>query len=204
MKFGLWFEPEMISADSDLYRAHPDWAIHTPNRPMSLGRDQYVLDFGRKGIRDNIFKQLCDVLDHADIDYIKWDMNRNITELYNADLPANQQGEASHRYILGVYDFMNQLTTRYPNILFEGCSGGGGRFDAGMLAYTPQIWTSDNTDRPNGSKFNTAPAWYSHRFQWAPTCQKCRIQIPVARSIFSSGQWSPTPLTWVTNWIRSH
>lgn len=146
MKFGLWFEPEMISADSDLYRAHPDWAIHTPNRPMSLGRDQYVLDFGRKGIRDNIFKQLCDVLDHADIDYIKWDMNRNITELYNADLPANQQGEASHRYILGVYDFMNQLTTRYPNILFEGCSGGGGRFDAGMLAYTPQIWTSDNTD----------------------------------------------------------
>ncbi|EHO52600.1 alpha-galactosidase [Lentilactobacillus kisonensis] len=146
MKFGLWFEPEMISADSDLYREHPDWAIQTPNRPMSLGRDQYVLDFGRKEIRDNIFKQMCAILDHADIDYIKWDMNRNITELYNRNLPAAQQGEAAHRYILGVYDFMDKLTTRYPNILFEGCSGGGGRFDAGMLYYTPQIWTSDNTD----------------------------------------------------------
>lgn len=146
MKFGLWFEPEMVSKDSDLYRAHPDWAIHTPNRPLSVARDQYVLDFGRQEVRDNVFKQMCAVLDSTTIDYVKWDMNRNITELYNIDLPADQQGEAAHRYILGVYDFMAKITTRYPNILFEGCSGGGGRFDAGMLYYMPQYWTSDNTD----------------------------------------------------------
>lgn len=146
MKFGLWFEPEMVSKDSDLYRAHPDWAIQTPNRPLSVSRDQYVLDFGRQEVREHIFKQMCEILDSTTIDYVKWDMNRNITELYNLDLPADQQGEASHRYILGVYDFMAKITARYPNILFEGCSGGGGRFDAGMLYYMPQYWVSDNTD----------------------------------------------------------
>ena len=138
MKFGLWFEPEMISEDSELYRAHPDWCIHTPNRMRSLGRTQYVLDFSRKEVRDNILGQMKKVLDEVPIDYIKWDYNRNMTELVS--------GEMTHRYMLGLYELMEELVTAYPNILFESCSGGGGRYDPGMLYYMPQTWTSDNTD----------------------------------------------------------
>ena len=138
MKFGLWFEPEMISEDSELYRAHPDWCIHTPNRTRSLGRTQYVLDFSRKEVRDNILGQMKKILDEVPIDYIKWDYNRNMTELVS--------GEMTHRYMLGLYELMEELVTAYPNILFESCSGGGGRYDPGMLYYMPQTWTSDNTD----------------------------------------------------------
>lgn len=146
MQFGLWFEPEMISADSKLYRQHPDYALTIDNREMTPSRDQYVLDFSRDEVVDNIFNQICQILDTVKIDYIKWDMNRHLTEVYSHALNNTQQGEVYHRYMLGVYDLAERLVTKYPDILFEGCSGGGGRFDAGMLYYFPQSWTSDNTD----------------------------------------------------------
>ena len=146
MQFGLWFEPEMISENSDLYRQHPDYALQIPNRPMSLSRDQYVLDFSRPEVVENVYQQMTKILDRVPIDYIKWDMNRHMTEVYSAVLPSEQQGEVAHRYILGVYSLVERLTTRYPEILMEGCSSGGGRFDAGMLYYFPQTWTSDSTD----------------------------------------------------------
>ena len=146
MKFGLWFEPEMISKDSDLHRAHPDWVLSVPGRPRSLSRQQHVLDFSRADVRDHIYQQMTAILDRVPIDYIKWDMNRNMTEVYSLLLDPEMQGEVSHRYILGLYEFMEKLTQAYPHILFESCSGGGGRYDAGMLYYMPQTWTSDNTD----------------------------------------------------------
>lgn len=146
MKFGIWFEPECVSEDSDLYRAHPDWAFRVPGKKPVRGRYQLVLDFSRQDVRDHIFAQMCSVLDHAKVEYLKWDFNRSITDIYSATLPANRQGEIAHRYVLGLYEFLEKLTSRYPDILLEGCSGGGGRFDAGMLYYTPQIWCSDDTD----------------------------------------------------------
>jgi alpha-galactosidase len=146
MKFGIWFEPECISEDSDLYRAHPDWAFIIPGRKPMRGRFQLVLDFSRKEVRDCIFDQMCQVLDHAKVEYLKWDFNRSISDIYCADLPAERQGEVSHRYVLGLYEFLEKLGRRYPDMLIEGCSGGGGRFDAGMLYYSPQIWCSDDTD----------------------------------------------------------
>lgn len=145
LKFGLWFEPEMISEDSELYRAHPDWCIHVPGRTRSRGRNQYVLDFSRKEVRENIFNQICEIMDKVPLDYVKWDYNRNMTELGSAAKSINQK-EVAHRYILGLYEFLEKLITRYPNILFESCSGGGGRYDPGFLYYMPQTWTSDNTD----------------------------------------------------------
>ena len=146
MMFGLWFEPEMVNKDSDLYRKHPDYIIETPKRHASHGRKQYVLDFSRKEVVDNIYEQLVKILDEGEIDYIKWDMNRNITECYSIAYPSEQQGEIMHRYILGVYDLYERLIERYPKILFESCPSGGGRFDAGMLYYAPQAWTSDDSD----------------------------------------------------------
>lgn len=146
MKFGLWFEPEMISRESELFKQHPDWAIQIPGRGLSKGRDQYVLDFSRKEVRDNIVRQMTKVLDRVPIDYLKWDFNRNVTEVFSTSLPSDRQGEVLHRYVLGLYEVLEMITSRYPNILFESCSGGGGRFDPGMLYYMPQTWTSDNTD----------------------------------------------------------
>lgn len=146
LMFGLWFEPEMVNKDSDLYRKHPDYIIETPRRHASHGRKQYVLDFSRKEVVDNIYEQMVKILDEGEIDYIKWDMNRNITECYSNAYPADQQGEIMHRYMLGVYDLYERLLTRFPKILFESCASGGGRFDAGMLYYAPQAWTSDDTD----------------------------------------------------------
>ena len=146
MKFGLWVEPEMVSPDSAVYRAHPDWCIHTAGQPRTPGRNQLVFDLSRPEVREYIKATLCRVIDSAPIDYIKWDMNRNITEIGSAGWDAAHQGEIYHRYILGLYDILEFLLNRYPHILFEGCSGGGGRFDAGMLYYMPQIWTSDDTD----------------------------------------------------------
>lgn len=146
MMFGLWFEPEMVNKDSDLYRNHPDYIIETPKRHASHGRKQYVLDFSRKEVVDNIYEQLVKILDEGEIDYIKWDMNRNITECYSIAYPPEQQGEIMYRYILGVYDLYERLIERYPKILFESCASGGGRFDAGMLYYAPQAWTSDDSD----------------------------------------------------------
>ncbi len=146
MKFGLWFEPEMVNADSDLYRAHPDWILQMPGRRASLGRHQHVLDFSRKEVVDCIYNMMAALLREAKISYIKWDMNRYITECYCAALPADQQGEVFHRYILGVYDLYERLTREFPHVLFESCASGGARFDPGMLYYAPQAWTSDDTD----------------------------------------------------------
>lgn len=146
MKFGLWFEPEMVNKDSDLYRAHPDWIIQTPMRHASHGRFQYVLDFSRKEVVDCIYHMMAEILSEAKVSYIKWDMNRSISECYSAALPADRQGEVYHRYILGVYDLYERLTSRFPEVLFESCASGGGRFDPGMLYYAPQCWTSDDSD----------------------------------------------------------
>ncbi|MBQ3086871.1 MAG: alpha-galactosidase [Clostridia bacterium] len=146
LKFGIWYEPEMISPDSDLYRAHPDWCIHVAGRERSVGRQQYVIDFSRKDVRDAIYAQMYEVLSSTKIDYLKWDFNRNITEAGSAILPAERQKEFFHRFVLGTYEIMDRLTKDFPHMLLENCSGGGGRFDPGMLYYSPQIWTSDNTD----------------------------------------------------------
>ena len=146
MKFGLWFEPEMVSEDSDLYREHPDWCIHIDGRRKTLCRQQLVLDLSRKDVCDYIVSSLTNVLAAAPVSYVKWDMNRNITELGSALLDKERQQELPHRYILGLYDVLERINTAFPEVLFEGCSGGGGRFDAGMLPYFPQYWTSDDTD----------------------------------------------------------
>ena len=146
MKFGLWIEPEMVNEDSELYREHPDWAYAVPGRKPVRARSQLVLDFSRQEVVDRVFDQICEVLDSANIEYIKMDMNRSICDVYSAVSGDQNYGKIMHRYVLGVYAFMDRLLERYPDILIEGCSGGGGRFDAGMLYYTPQIWCSDNTD----------------------------------------------------------
>lgn len=146
LKFGIWLEPEMVSEDSDLYREHPDWAFTMPDRKPNRSRFQLVLDMTREDVRDYLFEKISKVLDSANIEYVKWDMNRSICDLYSADLPKDRQAEIPHRYILGLYDLLEKLTGKYPDVLFEGCSGGGGRFDPGMLYYSPQYWCSDDTD----------------------------------------------------------
>ena len=146
LRFGLWIEPEMVSPDSDLFRAHPDWAIGVPGRGRTEHRQQLVLDLSRPEVVDHLGEALVAVLSSAPIDYVKWDMNRNITEPWTPSLPADRQGEFHHRYILGVYELYRRLTARFPDILFESCASGGGRFDPGLLAYAPQAWTSDDTD----------------------------------------------------------
>ena len=146
VKFGIWIEPEMVSEDSVLYREHPDWALGIPGRKPVRSRNQLVLDFSREDVREAVFEAICGVLDQGNIEYVKWDMNRSISEVYSMQ---GQQGKVAYDYVLGVYDFLEKLTRRYPDMLIEGCSGGGGRFDAGMLYYTPQIWCSDNTDAPD-------------------------------------------------------
>ena len=146
MKFGIWFEPEMISPDSDLYREHPDWAIAIPGRAGSLCRNQYVLDLSRKEVRDHAFESVAAVLHSANIEYVKWDMNRQLSDLGSVELPADRQGELYHRYVLGVYELQDRLLQEFPHLLLENCSGGGARFDPGMLYYSPQIWCSDDMD----------------------------------------------------------
>lgn len=146
LKFGLWFEPEMVSEDSDLYRAHPDWAIGKAGAEPCRSRNQLVLDFTRREVVDYIFETVSKILRENEISYVKWDKNRDITENYTASLPADRQGEFWHRYALGFYDLAERLTKAFPNVFFEGCAGGGGRFDGGALYYFPQIWTSDDTD----------------------------------------------------------
>lgn len=149
IRFGLWFEPEMVSPNSDLYRAHPDWCLHVPERtPMSgpSQRNQLVLDLTRSDVQDEIIRMLSEILSSAPISYVKWDMNRSYTDMGSALLPAGRQRETSHRYILGLYHILEVITTRFPEVLFESCASGGGRFDPGMLYYMPQTWTSDDTD----------------------------------------------------------
>ena len=146
LQFGLWFEPEMVSEDSDLFREHPDWALTDPERKPVLGRNQLVLDMSRQEVVDYLYGAMCAVLDGAKIEYVKWDFNRSIANCYSHALPAEQQGEVAHRFMLGTYQLLDRLLERYPDLLIEGCSGGGGRFDAGMLFYCPQIWCSDDSD----------------------------------------------------------
>ena len=146
MSFGIWIEPEMVNEDSDLYRAHPDWTLGIPGKPQTRSRNQITLDFSRREVRDYIYGAIKKVLDSADISYVKWDMNRSLTDVYSAALPAGRQGEVFHRYVLGVYELLERMHSDYPHMLIESCAGGGGRFDLGMLYYSPQIWCSDNTD----------------------------------------------------------
>ena len=146
MKFGLWIEPEMVNPDSDLYREHPDWCLHVPGREPSLSRNQLVLDYSRPEVVDHIHGMISKILRESRISYIKWDMNRSITDCYSVAKDPENQGEIYHRYILGVYSLYERLISEFPEILFESCAGGGGRFDAGMLYYAPQAWTSDDTD----------------------------------------------------------
>ena len=146
LKFGLWFEPEMISEKSKLFEAHPDWRFEVPGRKAHPSRQQYILNLAKEEVCDYLIKAVGDVLENANIEYVKWDMNRNMSDVYFAGVPADKQGETMHRYILGLYRVLETLTSKFPNVLFEGCSGGGGRNDAGMLYYMPQNWTSDDTD----------------------------------------------------------
>lgn len=146
MQFGIWIEPEMVNYDSDLYRNHPDWVMTDPDYKACHGRNQFVLDFSRKEVVDGIFGMLDQIFSEADINYVKWDMNRTMSEVYSVAHKPDEQGKVMHEYILGVYDLYERLLTKYPDILFESCASGGSRFDAGMLYYAPQAWTSDNTD----------------------------------------------------------
>lgn len=146
LKFGIWLEPEMVSEDSDLYRRHPDWCLRVPGRLPVRSRSQLNLDVTKKEVRDYIMEQIFKVIDSCQADYIKWDVNRALGNVFSQGVEAGRQGEVFHRHMLGVYDMMERLIARYPNLLFETCAGGGGRFDAGMLYYSPQIWCSDNTD----------------------------------------------------------
>jgi len=146
LKFGLWFEPEMISEKSKLFEMHPDWRFEVPGRTPHPSRNQYMLNLAREDVCDYVIEAVSNVLGNANIEYVKWDMNRNMSDIYFPGMPADRQGETMHRYILGLYRVLETITSEFPNVLFEGCSGGGGRNDAGMLYYMPQNWTSDDTD----------------------------------------------------------
>lgn len=181
MKFGLWFEPEMISIDSKLYQTHPEWMIKTPGRGQTPGRHQFVLDMSRQEVVDYLFGLMSHIIQDAKLDYIKWDMNRNITEMYGADLPADQQLEFSHRYILGVYDLYDRLTKAFPDVLFESCASGSGRFDLGMMYYAPQAWCSDDTDAverikiQDGTSYGYTPSMWGAHVSAVPNDQVGRL-----------------------------
>ncbi len=160
MKFGLWFEPEMVSEDSELYRTHPEWAIQIPSRKPIRSRYQLVLDMTNPEVREYLFNSISNILRSAGISYVKWDMNRSICDLYTPCLSAEDQGEISHRYVLGLYELLERLTSEFRDVLFEGCSGGGGRFDAGMLYYCPQIWCSDDTDAYERTKIQYGTSFF--------------------------------------------
>lgn len=166
MKFGLWFEPEMISIDSKLYEKHSDWMIATPGRQGTPARNQYVLDMTRQEVVDYLFEHMSAIIKQTKLDYIKWDMNRNITEMYGAKLPADQQLEFPHRYILGVYQLYARLTEAFPKVLFESCASGGGRFDLGMMYYAPQAWCSDDTDAVERIKIQDGTSYGYTQNMW--------------------------------------
>ena len=146
LEFGIWVEPEMVSRNSELYRAHPEWAMEIPGKKHSEGRNQMVLDLSNTEVQDYLIKAMSDVFSSADISYVKWDMNRNFSDIFSKAIPSDRQGEVSHRYMLGLYRVMRELTGKFPEILFEGCASGGNRFDLGILSFFPQIWASDDTD----------------------------------------------------------
>lgn len=180
LKFGIWVEPEMANEDSDLYRAHPDWILACPGRKPAYGRNQFVLDLCRKEVRDYIIEAMTAVFSSANIEYVKWDMNRNISDPYSESLAHDRQGEVPHRYMLGLYEVMDVLTKRFPGILFESCASGGNRFDLGMLVYMPQIWTSDGTDAyarlsiQGGSSYGYPPSVMGAHVSDSPNMQTLR------------------------------
>ena len=159
MKFGLWFEPEMVNEDSDLYREHPDWALTDPDRKPVMGRDQLVLDMSRDEVVEYLFESISDVLKNANISYVKWDFNRSLSNVFSRTLAADKQGEVAHRFVLGTYKLMEKLRTAFPKVMIEGCSGGGGRYDAGIMFYSPQIWLSDNTEAINRLKIQDGSSY---------------------------------------------
>ena len=185
MEFGMWIEPEMVSEDSQLYQEHPDWVLNPAGRPYTRGRYQLVLDYTREEVREYIFQSLQKLMDAANIAYLKWDMNRALTQVWSSALPGDRQGEVYHRYVLGVYDLLERIRQANPNTLIEGCSGGGGRFDMGMLYYTPQIWCSDNTDAIDrlsiqyGTSFAYPPATMGAHVSAVPNEQTGR-SVPLA------------------------
>ncbi len=189
MKFGLWIEPEMVNEDSQLYRTHPDWAFTIPGRRPVRGRNQLVLDFSRKEVVDYIFDSISKVIDSANIAYIKMDMNRSICDVYTAVEQNQNYGKIMYEYVLGVYDFLERLIQRYPDLLIEGCSGGGGRFDAGMLYYTPQIWCSDDTDAieriqiQHGTSFGYPVSAVGSHVSAVPNHQTGRVTSIQTRSV---------------------
>lgn len=172
LKFGLWFEPEAVSEDSNFYRAHPDYAIGHPKIRGSMHRTQFVLDFSRQEVVDCIFDSISNILSKHDISYVKWDMNRSISDAYSISLGANRQGEFFHRYTLGVYNLAKRLTETFKDVFFEGCAGGGGRFDAGMLYYFSQIWTSDNTDAVDRTKIQ-----WSTSIAYPISAMSCHVSV---------------------------
>ncbi len=172
LKFGLWVEPEMVSEDSDLYRAHPDWALQIPGKNPVRSRNQLVLDFSRKDAVDFIFDSITEVLDYAEVEYLKWDMNRSLCDVYSA--AAGYQGKVLYDYVLGVYDFLDRLLKRYPNLLIEGCSGGGGRFDAGMLYYTPRSGAVTTPMHWTGCRFSTGRLLDFRSVQSDLMCLRCQ------------------------------
>ena len=186
--FGLWIEPEMVSPSAELYKAHPEWALTIPGRAPTTGRSQLVLDMGRPDVVDYLYGLFHQLLADHDISYIKWDMNRNMTDVFSRLLPTERQGEAAHRYMLGLYDLLGRLTRDFPEVLFEGCAGGGGRFDAGMLAYCPQIWCSDDTDPIHrikiqyGTSFGYPPAAMGSHVSASPNHQTGRSTLLSTRS----------------------
>jgi alpha-galactosidase len=146
LEFGIWVEPEMVNRESDLYRAHPEWAMEIPGKKHSEGRSQMILDLANPEVQDHLIKVMSELFSSCNISYVKWDMNRNFSDIFSGSLPADRQGEVTHRYILGLYRVMRELTKKFPDILFEGCASGGNRFDLGILCFFPQIWGSDDTD----------------------------------------------------------
>lgn len=180
LQFGIWVEPEMVSEDSELYRNHPDWAVRIPGKAHAIGRNQMLLDLSRTEIQDFLIETMSDVFARSEASYVKWDMNRNMSDLYSGTLPADRQGEFSHRYILGLYRVMKELTERFPKILFEGCASGGNRFDLGILSYFPQIWASDNSDAvsraeiQNGYSYGYPQSVYTAHVSDCPNHQTLR------------------------------
>ena len=187
--FGLWIEPEMVCANTALYAAHPDWALSIPGRAPATGRSQLVLDMGRPDVVDYLYDLFHRLLAEHDIAYIKWDMNRNLTDVYSRALPSERQGEAAYRYMLGLYSLLDRLTRDFPQVLFEGCAGGGGRFDAGMLCYCPQIWCSDDTDAIHrikiqyGTSFGYPPCAMGSHISASPNHQTGRSTLLSTRAV---------------------
>ncbi len=181
LQFGLWFEPEMISQASRLYQQHPDWVVGAPHRHLTPSRNQFVLDMTRTDVVQYLYEQISAIIEQTHLDYIKWDMNRNLTEIYSTQLPPAQQQEFNHRYILGVYHLYELLTTKFPQVLFESCASGGGRFDLGMMYYAPQAWVSDNTDAITrlkiqyGTSYNYPLAMMGAHISAVPNDQTGRI-----------------------------